>query len=61
MQGPITLEWHEDKAIFRSSQLTVPCGLYKASLDIDGQRIPIDPVDIRFYTFEVDLFVNEGQ
>lgn len=52
--------WNEEKGVYRSVQQAVPCGQYKATLDVDGQRVPIDPVDIKFYTFEVDLFVIEG-
>ena len=50
----------ESTECYYSEEMEVPCGVYKGNIVVDGRTYPVDEVSIKHYTFEVDLYIKEG-
>lgn len=57
---PIKLEWTEGSGCFFSDELKVPVGSFSGHLVVDGTFYPVEEIDIKHYTFEVDLYLKDG-
>ena len=53
--------YQKDKSAYISEEFHVPVGRYPAQLNIDLIDHKVEPLDIRFYTFEADIFLTEGK
>ncbi|XP_053396642.1 dentin matrix acidic phosphoprotein 1-like [Mercenaria mercenaria] len=58
---PIKLEWSESSRCFYSEEIKVPVGVYIGNLVIDGTFYPVEDVVVKHYTFEVDLYLKDGE
>ena len=52
------LAWCQEKQSYESDELVVPCGVYSCKLAADGTTYCLEQVDVKFYTFEVDLYID---
>lgn len=45
--------------IYESSDMTVPCGTYDTcTLTVDSKQHVLEAVEIKHYSFEVDLYID---
>ena len=58
---PIKLEWSESSKCFYSDEFKVPTGKYVGNLVIDGVFYPVEDIVVKHYTFEVDLYLKDGE
>ena len=58
---PIKLEWTESSKCFYSDELKLPTGKYVGNLVIDGVFYPVEDIVVKHYTFEVDLYLKDGE
>ncbi|WAR07410.1 hypothetical protein MAR_017368 [Mya arenaria] len=56
---PIKLSWSEGSRCFYSDEVKVPVGGYVGNLVIDGTFYPVEDVNVKHYTFEVDLYLKD--
>ena len=58
---PIKLEWTESSKCFYSDEFKLPTGKYVGNLVIDGVFYPVEDIVVKHYTFEVDLYLKDGE
>lgn len=61
LQKLVALKWKRDKSVFESEQLEVAGGLYKCTMLLSGRELQVEPLDIKFYTFESDIYLPESK
>ncbi|CAH1799845.1 unnamed protein product [Owenia fusiformis] len=55
----VTLSYNKDKNVYESEEMAVACGTYKGHITIENRKYQLEPIDIKSYTFEVDLEIIE--
>lgn len=50
----------KDDGVFESEQQEVTSGEHKCSMIVSGTELKVEPVNIKFYTFESDIYLLEG-
>ena len=57
----MTLKWHKEKKVFQSEKYdAIPVGSHDVSMIIAGREVKVEPLDVKFYTFEADVYLLEG-
>ena len=57
-QEIIPLHYVPPKDVYLSGEITLPCATYSCCLLVAGTQYNTEPVDVRHYTFEVDLYIE---
>lgn len=57
----IKLIWDELSESFFLFELEVVIGVYRGNLVIDGDMYFIEDVVIKYYIFEVDIYIKDGE
>lgn len=55
------LIWSEEGSAYFSEEMRAPCGEFTGHVIVEGKTYPVEEYSIRSYTFEVDLFIKDGQ
>ena len=46
--------------VFESDEQEVTSGEHECSMIVNGAELKVEPVNVRFYTFESDIYLLEG-
>ena len=57
-QTPIRLQLNKTTGAYESEEFQVPVGDHACQLNVDMKDHKIEPLQIRFYTFEADIFLT---
>lgn len=59
IKGLITLNYLPDRDTYVSNEISVPCDSYRCWLLVNGKQHGTEPIEVKHYTFEVDLYTEE--
>ena len=57
----MALKWRKDKQVFESEQQQVTPGRYDCTMIVSGRELHVEPVDVKFYTFESDIYLLDSE
>ena len=55
------MKWKKELQAFESEHYEVPCDSHKCTMIVAGRELNAEPLDIKFYTFESDVYLLESK
>ena len=59
-QKLVALRKRKEDEVFESEEQEVTSGEHDCSMIVCGHEVKVEPVNVKFYTFESDIYIPEG-